>query len=571
MTASTAEVETGSAAPAAASTRWVWRAVQLGVVLLPAAMILVAGWQRRWLNEDAFINLRIVDQIFGGHGPVFNAGERVEAYTSPLWLAALVGVRATLGQLIEVEWATVVAGLAASVAAFAVGAVASRRLFADGDVTVPIGLLAVAAIPVVWDFSTSGLEVGITWLWLAVAWALLLRAGSAVPELTPRANWVGLVVMGLGPMVRPDLGLVSICLIAAWIVIARHRGGRAVGDVAIAFAVPVAYQVFRMGYFASLVPSTALAKDAGGLHLRQGLDYAGDLIGTYWLWIPLACAAVAIFANLRRDRWIAVATVAMVGGGLLHAAYFVVIGGDYMHGRLLLPALFAVALPASVGVRKVTAKSAALVGVVAVWAIVCATTLRFAQPPGSLFTVVPISDWRILSDAIVTPHEKPNPNFISGTQIHELYERGGRGFIPITEWDPLPGRDPDRLAVSLGSIGIPAYNAGRDVFVVDLAGLAEPLAARTDVVPGRAAGHRKQVDDAWYVARFAEDASGNKEAAARRALSCAPLADLLRAIDSPLTPGRFMSNLWNSFAYTRLHIPADPVEAERELCGRDGS
>ena len=31
---------------------------------LPAFMIAAGGWQHRWMDEDAFINLRIIDQIF---------------------------------------------------------------------------------------------------------------------------------------------------------------------------------------------------------------------------------------------------------------------------------------------------------------------------------------------------------------------------------------------------------------------------------------------------------------------------------------------------------------------------
>jgi len=42
------------------------------------------------MDEDAFINLRVIDQIFAGHGPVFNAGERVEPATSALWVFVLV-------------------------------------------------------------------------------------------------------------------------------------------------------------------------------------------------------------------------------------------------------------------------------------------------------------------------------------------------------------------------------------------------------------------------------------------------------------------------------------------------
>jgi len=52
--------------------------VSKAVAFVPAVLIAIAGWSHRWMNEDAYINLRVVDQIFAGHGPVFNAGERIE-------------------------------------------------------------------------------------------------------------------------------------------------------------------------------------------------------------------------------------------------------------------------------------------------------------------------------------------------------------------------------------------------------------------------------------------------------------------------------------------------------------
>src|SRR3954464_14890447 len=75
----TAEVSAGS------------RSHRLELVLraLPVAFVVVLGWTRGWVEEDAFINFRVVDQIRAGHGPVFNIGQRVEVATSPLWLAIL--------------------------------------------------------------------------------------------------------------------------------------------------------------------------------------------------------------------------------------------------------------------------------------------------------------------------------------------------------------------------------------------------------------------------------------------------------------------------------------------------
>jgi arabinofuranosyltransferase len=132
------------------------------LLALPAVAILVLGWQRRWLNEDAYINLRVVDQIFAGNGPVFNAGERIEVATSPAWIAALCLGRLTLGQFVRMEWVAVVAALVAAVAGFALAGRAARLQHPGEHLVLPLGVLLVAAIPVVRDFSTSGLEMGAT-------------------------------------------------------------------------------------------------------------------------------------------------------------------------------------------------------------------------------------------------------------------------------------------------------------------------------------------------------------------------------------------------------------------------
>ena len=113
---------------------------------LPAVMIAVGGWQHRWMDEDAFINLRIVDQIFAGHGPVFNAGERVEAATSTVWLAVLVFGRAVFGSFASMEWITLLASLCAAVAAFVVAGKATRLLhLGENGLVIPVGLILVAS------------------------------------------------------------------------------------------------------------------------------------------------------------------------------------------------------------------------------------------------------------------------------------------------------------------------------------------------------------------------------------------------------------------------------------------
>src|SRR5258705_3598776 len=100
----------------------VWRRLAVRAPLgLPALMVALGGWSHRWMDEDAFINFRIVDQIFAGHGRVFNAGERIEASTSSLWLVVLVAGRAVFGAFASMEWIALIAGLGAAVGAFVIG------------------------------------------------------------------------------------------------------------------------------------------------------------------------------------------------------------------------------------------------------------------------------------------------------------------------------------------------------------------------------------------------------------------------------------------------------------------
>jgi arabinofuranosyltransferase len=101
------------------------------------------------------------------------------------------------------------------------------------------------------------------------------------------------VVLGLGPMVRPDLAVVSVVLLLALVVALRARVGQALAMLAAAGALPFAYEVFRAGYYASLVPTPALAKEAALPNWEQGAIYLLDLLRPYWLPLPLLALLAA--------------------------------------------------------------------------------------------------------------------------------------------------------------------------------------------------------------------------------------------------------------------------------------
>ncbi|WP_232717504.1 flagellar motor control protein ZomB [Gordonia metallireducens] len=344
----------------------------------------VGAWQRRWIADDGLIVLRTLRNLFAGNGPVFNAGERVEANTSTAWTYLLwFWAWVTDGQL---EYVALWVALVCSVAAIPIAMYGSARLYGNrlGGITgdgwtllLPFGAIIYIAIPPARDFATSGLENGLCIFWAAVLWCQLVAWARRGPQTTRRASAATLALAftaGLAPLVRPELtvfgGLVLVLVFFAplgW----KMRLGVAV----VAGALPVGYQIFRMGYYALLVPNPAVAKDASGAKWEQGFAYLTNLFGPYVLLLPVVMAVVAgvilvVGARLRADA--ATSTVdpvtvdpdrsrlgalsarlqsstavvsVVVVAGLILIVYWMRQGGDFMHGRVLLVPLFVTLLP----------------------------------------------------------------------------------------------------------------------------------------------------------------------------------------------------------------------------------
>jgi arabinofuranosyltransferase len=78
------------------------------------------------MADDAFIDVRVVNNVLAGHGPVYNVGERVEAYTNPLWVLLLVVFRGLL-PFLSVEWWAMVLGIALTAMGVFLGSSATMR------------------------------------------------------------------------------------------------------------------------------------------------------------------------------------------------------------------------------------------------------------------------------------------------------------------------------------------------------------------------------------------------------------------------------------------------------------
>jgi arabinofuranosyltransferase len=55
------------------------------------SFFLIVLLRTAWVDEDAYITFRTISNFFAHQGLVYNVGERVQAFTHPLWLFLMSG------------------------------------------------------------------------------------------------------------------------------------------------------------------------------------------------------------------------------------------------------------------------------------------------------------------------------------------------------------------------------------------------------------------------------------------------------------------------------------------------
>jgi arabinofuranosyltransferase len=294
--------------------------------------------------------------------------------------------------------------------------------------------------------------------------------------------------------------------------------------------------------------------------------------------------------DLREGRRAAAVLVsATVIGGVVAALFVIRVGGDFMHGRMLLPALFALMAPVMALPVEVRSGWAVAFAVLGVWAVVCASALR-APYAGSpvLRPGQRITDERAYYVAQAGGHEHPltladyatTAGARAGARLRSAAAGRPRvitlALLPSWLYGQLPKQLPAKegirqgLIAPAGNVGLLGAAAGRGVWIVDVLGLADPIGGRLRLDRRGRPGHEKVLPLAWIVARFGADAAGSGDravAAGRAVLRCRKgLGELLDAVQAPLTTGRFLSNLRVAVTTYGLRVPGDPARAQRNGC-----
>ena len=314
------------------------RSATEGVV---AAVLLWLVLRVGWMSDDGLINIRTALNLAHGNGVGFNAGERVQAFTSPLWFGLEYALGRPTGEFIITA---ILLGALCSVAAVALVAHAARSMRQAAFV-----FLAFAMSCSLIDFSTGGLENGLAML---VTVLVLL---AATRPLTSWWRWLlaGLAI-GAALLVRQDHVLLvgPVGALLAWRGWRTDRRGLA--TLVAAAAVPVVvWSAVSWATFGSLVPNTLAAKTNVEISqwklLGAGLNYLGV---TAWS-DPVIAVAMLLGVGVALWRGDALQRAA-AAGVLVYVAYLLWIGGDFMAGRFLTtPAIVCLWLAATVEVPAV--------------------------------------------------------------------------------------------------------------------------------------------------------------------------------------------------------------------------
>jgi len=536
--------------------------VSLWVSVAVVAVVFAWGsWQRRWIADDGLIVLRTVRNLLAGNGPVFNQGERVEANTSTAW-TYLMYAGSWVGGPMRMEYVALALALFLSVLGVALLMLGAGRLYAPSlrgrrAIMLPAGALVYIALPPARDFATSGLESGLTLAYLGWLWWMMVCWSQPVRGRPDSRVFVGALafVAGFSVLVRPELALMGGLALIMMLTAARSWRRRLLVVVAGGF-LPLAYEIFRMGYYGLLVPGTALAKDAAGDKWSQGMIYLSNFNAPYAVWIPVVLLlplGALLIAARRRPSFLrpvlapdygrlaravqsppAVVAFVLVSG-LLQGFYWIRQGGDFMHARVLLAPVFCLLAPVAVIPVMIpdgkdysretgywVAGTASLLWLgVAGWSLWAANSPGMGDDATHVTYSGIVDERRFYAQATGHAHPLTAADYLDYPRMAAILTAldntpDGALLLPsgnYTQWDlvpmlqPAPGSPPGSTApqkpqhaVFFTNLGMVGMNVGLDVRVIDQIGLANPIAQHTERLKHGRIGHDKNLFPDWVIA-----------------------------------------------------------------------
>jgi len=420
-------------------------------------LIVMSAGAIPFLQDDAFISFRYVDNYLAGGGLVFNIGEQVEGYTNFLWVILLtLAVKAGFELGVAARWL----GLVFSAGTVVVTVYLARRLLADQR---PVWAVAgsliaglwVALNPAVHYWSVAGLETGM-FLFLVTLAIQRFVAGSSL-------GWPLLV---LASLTRPEGGLVFATAYAWYLARDLSKIKQRWWQPLLFYAAPLLpFAVFKLVYYGSIFPNPFFAKTGFSPdYWKSGLGYIWLYFQHLALW---GAVPVLLLIGLVRSGWKSKLALPAILW-LVFALYIVAVGGDVLHAHRFFVPIWPFLCVAAIGglfaLTKTTGRAVRIGGLV----LAVATPVLFMIIPGEYF-----NNNRKLENGLV------------------------RRMTSIAS--ALQATDPRPLIVAASTIGKLSYDL-RNHTVLDMLGLVDSTVARhPEYIEGLPASWKERHYNASYI------------------------------------------------------------------------
>jgi arabinofuranosyltransferase len=398
-----------------------------------------------WLSDDSFISFRAVSNLVSGNGLVSNVGERVQAFTNPLW-TLLVAIPYSLTG--DIYGSAMVISLLCGL-----GMVAFVwRLHQGGWATVWTLLLLATSFSFV-SFSTSGLENPLAHLLLVLFFATSIKDPLPMGRL-----WLlgSLIILN-----RMDHALLVLPILVLSLISPRRVPWR---SVLLGLAPLLVWLAFALIYYGFAYPNTAYAKlnvaIPRGVLLAQGMTYLVDSLLTDLVVLPTIALAVvgAVWARPRVRT-----SLALAAGIASYVLYVCWVGGDFMSGRFLTAPFLMAVLMLSISVQ-MHPRGALALAMVALFA-----GQRLLLPlPADIPNHCPVPPSGIVDERGCYVEQTGIAQNVRTKKYmtHGYYQEG------------LKLRSNERRVVVHALVGMAGFAAGPNVHMIDPYALTDPLLAR---------------------------------------------------------------------------------------------
>jgi arabinofuranosyltransferase len=296
----------------------------LAVIFILAVMIQHNYSIRPWMLDDAFISFRYAENFTAGHGLVFNPGERVEGYTTFLWVLILAAGKALGLHVIPLSQ-----NLGAL---FALGTIL-LLLFAhrfSSRISEWGGLLAALFLGTCGVFTpwpSSGMEVSLFTFLVLIS--LLYHFSLAEKEFpTVRQLLMLGAFLALSSLTRPEGLLVAGLVLADRLLRGRKHGWRNFLFIFFSFAgIYIPYFCWRFAYYGYLLPNTFYTKvGSNAEQISRGIIYFKDFLSPALLLVAIAMIPFATLRWFRTNRKLSLIPLIL----FFYTTYIILVGGDIM-------------------------------------------------------------------------------------------------------------------------------------------------------------------------------------------------------------------------------------------------